>query len=601
MSIDSIYTPNILNLFVLRFDKLLLNTQDLSIYNWNNFKQTFDNLYNHLFKSINSNNIDLFIQIYYFITLLYINYTNFLKYSKHIDFNNKNIYNYINSIKFNKKFINFLIINSNNDKINNIIKIINPFFLKRIKHRKLSNNDYINTLINEYINNSKQMDILSDSTITNDNKSTPGKKILNIIIFRFIHSKNINFINYHDFFNKVILNESKYNSSFDKFIKLIPFSKNILNSNNNNSNTNINIHFDKIINFFINKFPKLSITNIDSNNNVIKYTITNKKYNGSVIININQNNIDNLEFNCFQRNLSLINYNIKQLKNINFFNKTNNFIEINLNNPVINNISNLLHIIHLLTISFKLLETNPDDLYECIYLIDYYKYYYNTFCYFFEFIKPFINNNLSYNKFVIDLIKYIYIYSYYDYYFYYSNNLLETIINNYKFKINIFNDFLLNLKSTLRLPKDLLNYPPFFDINDDINSIIYYNFEIPNYFKLYDLINSIINSFNININSNVNILHQTISFFTQIVNKPIIKPNNNDTSDNTSDNSHNNSDSSNSSSNSDNNNSELKSKINDFDIKLSKDEKKLINNNTTYLELNVENSSNYLFNTEVNK
>jgi hypothetical protein len=602
MSIDIIYNQDILNLFTTSFDKFVITKEINSTYSWNNFKNIFDKLYNNLLVTIEDDNINMFIKNYYIITLLYINYTNFLKYIKHEDIYNKNIYDFINSIKINKKVASFLILNSNNEYVNNIIKINNPFFLNRIKFNKLNNIEYLKSLVNDYINEYKQMDKLTDTNIINGEK-----KILNIIIFRFMYSKNINFNNYHDFFIKKILNK-KNNSNLNNFLKLIPHSKNILNVINlsntnikNNINTNINIDFNKILKFFMNNNNKIIISNITNNNS--KYFITNKKYGGTIIINlINDNNSNLINFNCFQRNLSLINYNVKYLKNIIFLNKTNNFIEININTKIIDNISNLLHIFHLLTLSFKLLESYPDDLHECIYLNDYDEYYYDSMCNFLEFIKQYINVNISYNKFMIDLIKYVYIYSYYDYYFYYSNNLLDTILSNFKFKNNIFNEFLVNLKTTLKLPKDLLNYPPFFNIEDDINSIIYYNFEIPNYFKLFDIINAITDTFDIKINNKLNIIEQTIYFFIKDIKNNNININNknNKNNKNSSSSSENETSSSNNSiSNiifdSDN---DLKSKIDE--TLLSKNDKDLLNNNNTYIELNIENSANCLFNTEIN-
>ena len=600
MSIDIIYNKNILNLFTTSFDKITVTKEIISNYSWNNYSKLFDNLYNNLLLSIENNDIDLFIKNYYIITLSYINYTNFLKYIKHYDYSNKDIYNFINSIKINKKIVNFIILNNNNEYINTIIKINNPFFLNRIKSNKLDNKEYIKSLINDYINECKQMEKLTDNNIVNGEK-----KILNIIIFRFMYSKNINFNNYHDFFNKKILNK-KNNQNLNNFLKLIPHSKNILNVKNISNNLNIKedkIDINKILKFFINNNNKINIVNVTTINNSINYIITNKKYGGTLIININPNST-NLQFNCFQRNFSLINYNVKYLKNINFLNKTNNLIEININNQNIDNVTNLLHIIHILTLSFKLLESYPDDLHECIYLYDYNEYYYDSLCNFLQFVKPFINNNISYNKFMIDLIKYVYIYSYYDYYFYYSNNLLDTILSNYKFKNNIFNDFLLNLKTTLRLPEDLFLYPPFFDIDDDVNSIIHYNFEIPNYLKLFDIINAVINTFDIKINNKLNIIEQTIYFFIKdvnnnlnIINKQNIQNNSTEESSVESNDSTESSESNSISNIKFNSDSELKSKIDE--TLLSKNDKNLLNNNNTYIELNIENSSNCIFNTEI--
>ena len=51
----------------------------------------------------------------------------------------------------------------------------------------------------------------------------------------------------------------------------------------------------------------------------------------------------------------------------------------------------------------------------------------------------------------------------------------------------------------MKIPDELMNYPPFINLeSDDINSILYYNFEIPNYFKLFDLLCAYSSVFNIN-------------------------------------------------------------------------------------------------------
>jgi hypothetical protein len=43
-------------------------------------------------------------------------------------------------------------------------------------------------------------------------------------------------------------------------------------------------------------------------------------------------------------------------------------------------------------------------------------------------------------------------------------------------------------------------YPSFFNIADDIDNLLYYTYDIPNYYKLYDFINAIINVYDIKIN-----------------------------------------------------------------------------------------------------
>lgn len=575
MNLEIIYNPLIITLFNTYFDNIS-KKYTYDDYSWVNIKNIFIELHDNLMNSIKK---EILIKNYYILTFLYLNYTNYLKFINHEDFNNQDIYKFYKKIKFNPIIINNIIENYQDNNIKNIIKITNPFF-------NLKKNN-----IKDFINNSKQMDKLSEM---NNNNS---KKILNIIIYRFIHSSNINYSNYNEFFFKKILNNYNKNIlNFDTFIKQIPNSKNLLDIKIGNDNSTIDISIIKILNFLKSKNLKLLI----EKNNVNKYIITNSKYGGKLIIN-QISSINNIEFNHYQNNYSLIHYNIWNSNELNFLKKTNNFIEINLVSFKINDFSTLLHVIHLLTISFKFLESYPSDLYECIYPLDYSKYYFDTFCNFLEFIKPLINKNLSANKFIIDLIKYLYIYSYYDYYFYYSNNLIETIIKNYEFKNNIFDEFLLNLKNILKLPNELFNYPPFFDINDDINSIIYYNFEIPSYLKLFDLVNALCFIFdhkyyskNPNDNSIINIICKYFYF-----------SNKNDFNNKIISESEESSDYSTSTEDFEStyhvkiNNDKFKSKINSEILsKFNKNDKILINNNNTYVEFNTNDPNDYILNTD---
>ena len=68
---------------------------------------------------------------------------------------------------------------------------------------------------------------------------------------------------------------------------------------------------------------------------------------------------------------------------------------------------------------------------------------------------------------------------------------LEENNNNF---INICNA----IKNDFNIPKNISNHPPFNVVDiEDINQPIYYSYEIPNYFKLFDLINSLIDIYNI--------------------------------------------------------------------------------------------------------
>ena len=595
---DFLYKSYIIDLFILPFPDIK-NKYSNEIYSWNNFEKIFLFFYKKLLNNIDESNL---IKYYYIFSFLYLNYTNYLKYISHNDFNNSNIYEIYNKIKTNESIITNLVKYSTNKNIKKVLYLSNLFISIKLKFINNYNELEKNELITNFINDNKQLEKIS--VMPNDN----FKKILNLIIYRFISSQNNKYNNYHEFYiNKISNKINNQFLNFNEFIKCIPNSKDILNFNLKVDNTNININLNKIIKFLLNKYSKFYINENSLDDKII---IFNKKFEGSINILINKSN-ENIEFNHYQGNLSLIHFNINELKEFNFLKKTNNYIEININSKNITDLSSLLHIIHLLTISFKIIENYPTDLYEYIYPLEYNNYYLLTFCNFLEFVKPDINTNYTYNKFIIDIIKYFYIYSYYDYYFYYKNNLINTIISNFKYKNNIFEEFINNLKNVLKLPKELLSFPPFFDYhNDDINSVIYYSFEIPSYFKLYDFINAICIIFNYNINksSEINII-EIICKFIDFTNKnKILQKNNNNSkiilnknSSTSSSNSVVNSiDSSNSSSISYSEN-EIESKL-DTEILniMTLNDKKLMHNNNTYIEINLDNNQyDCILNTEI--
>jgi hypothetical protein len=573
--IDNLYNPLIQSLFIMSFEDII-NKYTNDLFLWKNIKNIFEDINDLILKS---NTKEDFIKYYYLLTILYINYTNYLKYSNNSDFDNNEIYNFIHKIKFNKNIIKKIFLFSLDKNIRLILKIENPFINLNIN--KINNEKYIEQNILEHIKNSKQIEKLSEM----DNFSS--KKILNIIIFRYVICKNNNYNNYSEFIVKKIFNKNIDLVNFNNFITLIPLSKNILLLKTQNSSFSINITLNKIINFYTSNFPKITVEY--NKNNII---LINKKYNGKIIIKYDTL-ITTTEFNNYQINYNLMYFNFKELKEFSFLKKTNSFIEIKLNSNIITDLSSLLEIFHLLTISFKILESYPTDINECIYPLDMTNYYYQTFCIFLEFLKPQIKTNPSINKFIVDLIKYLYIYSYYDYYFYFSNNLMETIIANYVHKHEIFNEFTNNIKNIMKFPKELFNYPPFMNINDDINSIIYYNFEIPSYFKFLDLINAIIYVFDYKYSNlsiitlvkecfNISIDNKSKQInYNKKVNK-VVETTSSELSYSTS-----------------SNNSELVSKLDDnILINLSPNNKNLITKKNSYIELNVENSINYIFDTE---
>jgi hypothetical protein len=365
---------------------------------------------------------------------------------------------------------------------------------------------------------------------------------------------------------------------------------------------NLGIHLSKLIKFIINDYPFIKFDTITNSQKVKIIELTNIKFGGKVIIQKSLRKVNDI--NLYQQNINLINFNIKELKNLYILKKTNNFIVLEYTSSIINDLSTLLHLTHLLTCCVKLLETYPSSIYECMYPIDYNKYYYKTFVNFLSYIKENINHDMSYNRFLVDLIKYYYIYSYYDYYFYYNTNLVKTVTERIKYKNNIFNEFCESLKYLFKLPVEMTSYPPFFNIEDDIDNLIYYSQEIPNYFKFFDLITAIIEVFDIKINDPNNfdlikiILTIKCDNYNQITNEvnyhaPVKEqPNVNNSKD------------LNIKENSDNNKKSDKSKDDNVSkISLNnipKNEKNLVNNNNAFIELNIENSENYALNTEFN-
>ena len=238
--------------------------------------------------------------------------------------------------------------------------------------------------------------------------------------------KKNNYNNYHELYLKriigkknIYLNSDEFKLlDFDNFIEQIPKSKKILNICANTKYTNtIEIPITKLINYILSKCDNEYYSYIESDSNII---ISNKKFSGQIKINIS-NKYENVEFNQYQTNYNFLHYNIKELEEYNFLKKTFSNIEINIFDKILKDLSSVMEFIHLMISSIKIFSTNPSDIYECLFPLEYSNYYFTTFCYFLDFFKKEINTNHHYNKFIIDVIKFLYIYSYYDYYFYFSN------------------------------------------------------------------------------------------------------------------------------------------------------------------------------------
>ena len=581
---------NLLNdLFKNYFNEIEISDELISNYKWSNISKIFNTLYDEL---ILFQNTSSFIKNYYLIMLYFINYTNFLKYIKHPDYELNAIYDFLNKIKYNLNVINFIQENIKNENIDNIFGTFNPFIKKKIKMcgKNIKKKELI-----DFIENIKHLENIYLDT------NTTSKKILNVLLYRYIISNNVNEQNYNNFFVKNIIEENSANIiDLDTLIKNLPNYKNIINLKvSSEIKNNLEIQLSKLVSFIIKEYPFIKMdTKIDCTK-VKLIELTNTKFGGKIIIKKSTNKIN--EINLYQQNINLINFNIKELKKLHVFKKTKNLIIIEYTSSIINDLSTLLHLTHLITCGVKLLEAYPSSIYECMYPLDYNKYYYKSFINFLSYIKEHINNDMSYNRFLIDLIKYYYIYSYYDYYFYYNSNLVKTAIVHIKYKNDIFNEFCDSLKYLFKLPIEMTNYPPFFNIEDDLDNLIYYTLEVPNYFKFHDLLSAIIHVFNIRIdNSNdldlikiiLTINCDNLNNIHNQNNDIKISKNNNEKIENSKI-----SDKKNNIKKMDNNKEDNLSKIIMSDI--PKNEKNLANNNNAFIELNIDNSDNYALDTEI--
>ena len=567
-------------LFISYFDEIKITTELINDYKWKNISVIFNSLYNNLMEL--SKKTD-FIKNYYLVTLLYINYTNFLKYINHPDSDSKEILEFLNKIKHNAEIIKFISEKSDYENFDTIFNTFNPFVKNKFKNSK----NIQSSQLTGFISNVKQLEnIYLDYNVS-------SKKILNTMLYRYILSNNTDENNFHEFFIKNIIEDKLvYDIDFNLFMNTLPSYKNIVNINvSQEIKNNLGIHLSQLINFVIREHPNLKIKVVVNPDKTKYFELINTKFGGKLIIK--KSSCKTNDLNIYQQNINLIGFNIKELKNYPFIKKTNNFIVIEYSSSIINNLSSLLHLTHLLTSGVKLLETFPSSIYECLYPIDYNKYYYKTFVNFLSFIKSNINNDMSYNRFLIDLIKYYYVYSYYDYYFYYNTDLVKTIIDRIKYKNNIFNEFCESLKFIFKLPSEMTNYPPFFNIDEDIDNLIYYSFEIPNYFKFLDLINAIVTVFNIEIKDpkkfdlikiiltincdNANFINEIVKNekYTEIKQ---IKPQKMASSDKQSSSS----------------DKKISSSNKNKEDNLSK------HNNNAYVELNADDSENYILNTDLN-
>jgi hypothetical protein len=535
-------------LLTIPFDEIKNNLEEDDEYKWENIKPLFEKMYEDIYTTDTKS----FFYKYNLLKLYFVYYTNYLEFTNHKDNLNLDIDNFSDKIKYSEEIVLKILNISDNITIYKIIKKLNPFNI----NKKIANP------IN-FIKTCKQYEKIQLFNFDN------YKKILNLIIYRYLLVKNSKFRNYNDFFMKNIYKKEDYQDdkfiNIDHFVKMIPQLKSIIDLKTNSTlKNNLKINYIDIVRYFIkinnNDYTIEEITDVS-------FILTNKKI-GKIIFEKSKDNDAN-EFYTFQYKLDVFyfNCNNNELKDFNFIKKSKNLFKIKYEDNVINNLSSLLNIFYILTKAFKLLDYNVSDLFEFMYINNINNFNYQTFYNFFNYINIDLSFSDSVQKFFIDLIKYLYIYSYYDYYFYNNEDLMNTIIDNKESKNEIFLEFCSSIKKLFKLPNELLSYPPFIK-NYIFDNILYYNYDEPNYLKLYDLLMAVKNVFGYNELS----INNFSSFDILSLINNLIKFNNDD------------------------DNIIINKKK---DTCKSNTENFNVNNLNTFIELNIENSENYQLDTEM--
>lgn len=411
-----------------------------------------------------------FYDNYVFINILLDKYSSYLEYNLEL-LCNDNIEQLQKSIlSINKCLVN----------IHKSESIINKLLSNKTLYSDLL------LLLNKFYNNNKQISaskFINELNIVDNmlNNKDIKKRFINIIIYRYLSSQKLGFNTFNDFF------VNQYNININNFISQIPKNKNIVNIIPLFNKYKFKLHVNDIMEFLK---SKLSF-NITKNNSGYKIIINNNSITIPILKKVNS---------------------IQMFNQIPFYSKFVNNIEVNqiiITSEYLNNITDIIQLIHDIQYCIKLSKLKINTITEYNYPIKYDNYFYDTFILFIEFITPSIE---LYGDSFIEYIKYIYIYSYYDYYFYYTNSFLDLLVKKNKDKYFLFDDLTSNIKNSLNLPTECLSYPPFFPNleDDDINFVLYYQTEIPNYYKFYDLIRAINDSNNtkLNVNNIIDILNQ---------------------------------------------------------------------------------------------
>jgi hypothetical protein len=426
-----------------------MNNDNLLHNNPLNINNMFETLQNNILNSMTPTE---FINSY---NIYYINYWFYINNNTTID---DNIIKQYNALHENFEFVKFILLHLSNKKIKEISKLVCPYITF---HKKIND-----ALINNYIELIKNNLILR---VNNDYET-----IINIFFHRKLATHE--YKTFNKFYIKTFLHST---TKYESFINYLPSASDISKFSNDGVLTNIEpINIIKVLQKLFKYFN-------------VNYKI--KSHNNNLKIYSSASNEIHIIFNNFN---SILYSSINTIKINNT--STKNIININLKTNTITNLSQLLSSIHLLTVGIKTIDSEPTNIYEFENLLDYDNYYKDSFKIFFLIIKPHINVDMNYNKFIIELFKYYYLYAIVDYYFYVIPDVIDLIIKDIKNKFNILNIFFNDLKQEFKLPDSMYPYPPFIPNQQyDIDNIIYYCYDHPNYFKLYDFINALFEVMNI--------------------------------------------------------------------------------------------------------
>jgi hypothetical protein len=502
-----IYNKDIINLFTNTFDNVSPNINNKSKncnYDWNNMKKYFTKLVDLLENfDLKKKNRDEYIKYYIFTKISFIYYINYLEYIDHEDVLNDDIDTFNNAFKYNLKIIHNIHLSYKYPL--KLLNILYPFFKNTKSYYNRDNETYLNICKT----NKKYENIcLHINSIQNNNQES---KLISLITFNHNMVKNLDYNSYSEFYYKNIIDRKHYFNNnfidFKNFVDNIPSYKKILSidvSEWNDKESTRPVRISEIIKFVLKYFPYLSYTKTGG-----QYIISHIKNGGKIVIEKSTESINII----FQYNLNLFYLNNPELKDITFFKNTNNFIKIKYQNSIITDLTTLLNTFYFITRSCKYIEYYANSIDEILNIEQYNYCFYDTFLYFLTFIQRDIITNTYYKKFVIDVIKYYYLYSYYDYYFYNDVELVTMLNkNDTASKNKVFDKFCYNAKKLFKIPNDLLSCPPFFKIDNYNDNIFMYSYDYPNYIKFYDILYSISTVFKFNTTNIYDIINNFCSY-----------------------------------------------------------------------------------------